>query len=86
MVIDIQQWIEDNKEEYIKVSDEIWQYAELGLFETKSSALHANFLEKKGFEVTHGVAGLPTAVMATYGTEKPVIAILGEYDALPRRI
>ncbi len=83
MITDIQQWIDDNKEEYIKISDEIWQYAELGLFETKSSALHANFLEKKGFQVSHGVAGLPTAVMATYGTEKPVIAIFGEYDALP---
>ena len=83
MVIEIHKWIEDNKEQFIQISNEVWQYAELGLFETKSSELHANFLEKKGFQVSHGVAGLPTAVMATYGTEKPVIAILGEYDALP---
>jgi aminobenzoyl-glutamate utilization protein B len=79
----IQQWIEDNKGQFIKISDEVWRYAELGLFETKSSALHAKILRDVGFQVTHGVADLPTAVMATYGTEKPVIAILGEFDALP---
>jgi aminobenzoyl-glutamate utilization protein B len=82
-VTDLQQWIDDHKGQFIKISDEVWRYAEVGLFETKSSALHAKLLENSGFQITQGVAGLPTAVKATYGTEKPVIAILGEFDALP---
>jgi len=83
MVIEIQEWIEDNKEQFIQISNEVWQYAELGLFETKSSALHAKILEEAGFQVTKGVADLPTAIIGTYGNEGPVIGILGEYDALP---
>jgi len=76
-------WIEDNKERIIKISDEIWSYAELGLIEYKSSALLISELERHGFKIERGVAGMPTAFIASYGESKPIIAIMGEYDALP---
>jgi aminobenzoyl-glutamate utilization protein B len=61
----------------------LWGWAELGYKETKSSALLADALKKAGFQVETGVAGIPTAFTATIGSGKPVIGILGEYDALP---
>jgi len=76
-------WIEENKDRIIEISDKIWEYAELGLIEFKSSALLADELEKHGFRVERGVAGMPTAFVATWGEGKPVIGIMGEYDALP---
>jgi len=76
-------WIENNKERIIKISDEIWRFAELGLIEYKSSSLLIKELEKHGFKVECGVAGMPTAFIASYGDAKPIIAIMGEYDALP---
>jgi len=76
-------WIEKNKKRIIEISDAIWKYAEVGLQEFKSSALLADELEKAGFKVKRGVAGMPTAFVATYGSGKPVLGILGEYDALP---
>lgn len=76
------QWLEKNKEKFNKVSDRIWDYAELGLQEVKSAALLASELEEKGFQVVRGVADMPTAFVATYGEGKPVIGFLGEYDAL----
>lgn len=66
-----------------KISDAIWSYAELGMQEFKSSALLASTLEAEGFKIERGVAGMPTAFVASYGSGKPVIAILGEFDALP---
>ena len=77
------EWIEGNKERIIEICDKIWEYAELGLIEYKSSKLLADELEKHGFEVKRGVAGMPTAFVATWGEGKPVIGIMGEYDALP---
>jgi aminobenzoyl-glutamate utilization protein B len=65
------------------VSRKIWDYAETGLAEHKSSALLEETLEKEGFAVTRGVAGMPTAFVATAGSGAPVVAILAEYDALP---
>jgi len=76
-------WISENESRLIEISDKIWEYAELGLIEFKSSALLADTLEKAGFKVERGVAGMPTAFVATYGSGKPVIGIMGEYDALP---
>jgi len=76
-------WIDDNKERIIKISDEIWRFAELGLVEHKSSSLLIKELEKHGFKIERGVAGMPTAFIASYGDSKPIIAIMGEYDALP---
>jgi aminobenzoyl-glutamate utilization protein B len=62
---------------------QIWNWAEPGYQEVKSSALLAKWLEGAGFEVDRNVAGIPTAFTATYGSGRPVIGILGEYDALP---
>lgn len=76
-------WIEKNKSVIINLSDKIWEYAELGFKEFKSSKLIADTLEKYGFSVKLGVAGMPTAIVADWGSGKPVIGIQGEYDALP---
>jgi aminobenzoyl-glutamate utilization protein B len=76
-------WIEKHQDELVKVSDEIWSYAEYGLLEEKSSKLIAKTLKKHGFKVNHGVAGMPTAITAEWGSGKPVIGLMGEYDALP---
>jgi aminobenzoyl-glutamate utilization protein B len=65
------------------ISDSIWSYAELGMQEYKSSALLISALEAEGFKVEKGVAGMPTCFVATWGSGKPVIGILGEFDALP---
>jgi len=70
-------------EKYGKISDAIWSYAELGLQEFKSSALLIKTLEAEGFTVEKGLAGMPTCFVATYGSGKPVVGILAEYDALP---
>jgi aminobenzoyl-glutamate utilization protein B len=70
-------------EKYGKISDAIWSYAELGLEEHRSAGLLSNTLEKAGFTVETGLAGMPTCFVATYGSGKPVIGILVEYDALP---
>ncbi|MEO2022040.1 MAG: amidohydrolase, partial [Pirellulaceae bacterium] len=61
----------------------IWEWAEPGYQETKSSALLAKILSEAGFRIEQGVANIPTAFTATYGQGQPVIGILGEYDALP---
>jgi aminobenzoyl-glutamate utilization protein B len=70
-------------ERFGRISDAIWSYAELGLQEYKSSKLLADTLEKEGFRVERGLAGMPTCFVATYGRGKPVIGFLGEFDALP---
>ncbi len=70
-------------ERFGKISDAIWGFAELGMQEFKSSKLLADTLEEAGFRVDRGAAGMPTCFVATYGSGKPVIGILGEYDALP---
>lgn len=68
---------------YSEVSQTIWDYAELGYLETKSSALLQKTLTDAGFTVKAGVADIPTAFMAEYGSGKPVIGIMAEFDALP---
>jgi aminobenzoyl-glutamate utilization protein B len=75
--------IQNKYDEYKKIALQIWNYAEVGYKEVKSSALLQETLSDNGFTVTAGVAGIPTAFVATYGTGKPVIGILGEFDALP---
>lgn len=76
-------WITENESLIIDVSDKIWEYAELFYQEYKSSKLIADVLEKHGFKVERGVANIPTAIRATWGSGKPVIGVQGEYDALP---
>lgn len=66
-----------------EVARTIWEYAEVGYQETKSSALLQQELKGAGFAVEAGVAGIPTAFVATAGSGKPVIGILAEFDALP---
>jgi len=75
--------IEAHQTDLIQLSDEIWGYAETALREKKSSKALADYAEKQGFKVERGVAGMPTAFVATFGEGKPIIGILGEYDALP---
>lgn len=65
------------------VNRAIWEWAEVGLQETKSSGLLIEKLQSAGFEIDSGLAGMPTAFVASYGSGKPVIGILAEYDALP---
>lgn len=64
------------------LSDRIWEYAELSLEEYRSSEAMCDILRQEGFQVKEQLCGIPTAFSGTYGTEKPVIGILGEFDAL----
>lgn len=75
--------VEKHESELIKISDAIWALAETAFEETGSSEILANYAEKNGLTVTRGVADIPTAFTATYGSGSPVISILGEFDALP---
>ena len=68
---------------YTTVAQQIWSWAEMGYQETQSSSLLQQTLADAGFTIEKGVADIPTAFVATYGSGSPVIAILGEYDALP---
>lgn len=68
---------------YKKTALQIWEYSELGYKEQKSSALLQALLKENGFAVTPGVADIPTAFVASFGSGSPVIGILGEFDALP---
>jgi aminobenzoyl-glutamate utilization protein B len=65
------------------LSDRIWAYAETALREHRSAAALADYAEQQGFKVQRGVAGMPTAFVATFGSGRPVIGVMGEYDALP---
>ena len=75
--------IEKHKENLIKISDEIWALAETAFEENESAKILADYAEAQGFTVERGVAEMPTAFVATYGSGKPVISVLGEFDALP---
>lgn len=75
--------VEAHKENLIKISDSIWALAETAFNESKSAEVLADYAEKNGLTVTRGVADIPTAFTATYGSGKPVISVLGEFDALP---
>jgi aminobenzoyl-glutamate utilization protein B len=77
------QSLDAHRPELIGLSDQIWKLAETALVEHKSSKLLADYAEKQGFRVERGIAGMPTAFIATYGSGKPIIGILGEFDALP---
>jgi len=76
-------WIITNKKKIIDLSDAIWEFAEPALREYKSAKAHCEFLRENGFGVEMGIAGMPTAFMATYSEGKPVIATYSEYDATP---
>lgn len=69
-------------EKFNQLADQIWEYAETGFEEYKSFKTMVNFLKEEGFEVKEGIANMPTAYEGTWGSGKPVICFLAEYDAL----
>jgi len=77
------QSVDTHATEMTGISDKIWAAEETAFNETQSSKLLADYAEANGFKVERGVAETPTAFVATYGSGKPVIGILGEFDALP---
>src|SRR3978361_235534 len=80
---EICRFVDAPQDDFIRLSDRVWEMPELCYTEFRSCAEHTAMLETKGFRVTREVAGIPTAVMGEAGEDGPVIAILGEYDALP---
>jgi aminobenzoyl-glutamate utilization protein B len=76
-------WVKQNKNMLINIHQKIWELAEVGLQEHKTSKTLTDILEKEGFKVEKGVAGMPSAFVASYGKGKPIIGIMGELDALP---
>lgn len=75
--------LDASSERYARLARELWSLAEVGFLEETSSALLAGELEKAGFTLQRGVAGMPTAFVATFGSGTPVLGVLGEFDALP---
>jgi aminobenzoyl-glutamate utilization protein B len=75
--------IDARRGDLVSLADQVWGFAETALRETRSAALLADYAQKQGFRVERGVAGMPTAFVASYGEGRPVIAVLGEFDALP---
>jgi aminobenzoyl-glutamate utilization protein B len=70
-------------DELVGLADRVWSYAETALSETKSAGDLADCAERHGFQVEHGAGGVSTAFVARYGEGRPIIGLLGEYDALP---
>lgn len=80
---EITQSIDSRYEALTDLSDKIWSFEEIAFQETQSSAALSDYAESLGFKVTRGVAEIPTAFVAEFGSGKPIIGILGEFDALP---
>lgn len=76
--------IDRQENDLIAMSNKIWAYAETAFGETQSSEVLASYAEQQGFQVQRGVAGMPTAFIASYGEGRPIIGVVGEFDALPR--
>jgi aminobenzoyl-glutamate utilization protein B len=76
-------WVNQNKAMLIDIHQKLWELAEVGLQENKTSKILTDILEGEGFKVEKGVAGMPSAFVATYGRGKPTLGIMGELDALP---
>jgi aminobenzoyl-glutamate utilization protein B len=76
-------WVDGSKANFEEIVKYLWDNPELSLVEFKSSAKLQEYLAKNGFKIEKGVAGMPTAFVATWGSGKPVIGFLAEYDALP---
>ena len=80
---DLDQTINKHQLQFENIAMQIWDLAEVGYQEYKSSKLLRDTLEEHGFKIQNNVANIPTAFIAEYGSGQPVIAILGEFDALP---
>ena len=74
--------IEKRADLVAQVADEIWSFAELSLQEEQSADLYCRVLEQEGFKVERGICNIPTAFSASYGSGRPIIGLLAEYDAL----
>jgi aminobenzoyl-glutamate utilization protein B len=75
--------LDSQSEKYGSIAMKIWNLAEMGYLEEQSSTLLQETLSKEGFTIKKGVANIPTAFLAEYGSGLPIIAIIGEFDALP---
>lgn len=80
---DVQKFLDGRYSQTKEISETLWEYAEVGYQEEKSSKFLQSILAEEGFGIEAGGAGIPTAFEASYGSGEPVIAILAEYDALP---
>ncbi len=80
---DVMKFVDSRYEQTAGLARDLWEFAEVGYQEVKSSALIKETLAAEGFEIESGIAGIPTAFVASFGTEGPIIGILAEYDALP---
>ena len=83
MVNEIKKLVDAKKEAFLHAGDLVWEYAEIGFKEFQSAKALTDVLKAEGFAVQEGVAGIPTAFVASWGEGKPIIGLLGEYDALP---
>ena len=75
--------VEKHEKELIGLSDQVWGFAEIAMQEHQSAKVLSDYAEAQGFRVQRNVASIPTAFIAEYGSGKPIIGILGEFDALP---
>ncbi len=80
---DVMKFVDSRYEQTSALARDLWEFAEVGYQEVRSSALIKETLAAEGFEIDSGIAGIPTAFVASFGTEGPIIGILAEYDALP---
>lgn len=80
---DILAWMDNNEAAFTEMAKQIWQNPEVGYTESFASSLQAEAMEKEGFRVTRNVGEVSTAFVAEYGKGKPIIGIMGEFDALP---
>ena len=80
---DIWRSVDTIKPRFVDLSDRVWAMPEVCYTEARSSAEHLAELQHQGFRITEQVAGIPTALTGEWGEGGPVIAVLGEYDALP---
>lgn len=80
---EVVQNLDKKQGEYAQIAGQIWDWAEVGYQETKSSTLLQETLKEAGFKIENNVAGIPTAFTASYGSGQPIIGILAEFDALP---
>lgn len=79
----VQQQVEAKRQQATQLADSLWSWAEMGYQEHQSSKAMRQMLKREGFDIKTGIAGLPTAFVASYGSGGPVIGILAEMDALP---
>ncbi len=80
---DVIKFVDSRYEQTSALARDLWEFAEVGYQEVKSSSLIKETLAAEGFEIESGVAGIPTAFVASFGSKGPIIGILAEYDALP---